>query len=190
MVGVGPALYPDRVTTLGTGAPRWARASLLATLTVLVSVGGHALAGGTVELSLPLLLGGMALGLMCVAAADVRRSFREILAVVLLAQPVLHLLASMGAHGTHGSVEPVSAAMVLAHVGAALVVTVLLAGAERGVWTYAELLRPARLPSVAEPARFEWPTLGVDAAWSTPLVPRWLTQPLSGRGPPVMVSTP
>ncbi|MGB9375315.1 MAG: hypothetical protein WCA82_14290, partial [Jiangellales bacterium] len=77
----------------GTGAARWARAGLLALLTVLISVGGHALAGGTVTLSMPLLLGGAALGALCVAAADVRRSFVEIVGVVLLAQPVLHLLA-------------------------------------------------------------------------------------------------
>ncbi|MGA7688498.1 MAG: hypothetical protein WCA29_04620, partial [Jiangellales bacterium] len=87
----------------GTGAARWARAGLLALLTVLISVGGHALAGGTVTLSMPLLLGGTALGALCVAAADVRRSFVEIVGVVLLAQPVLHLLASMGGHGHAGT---------------------------------------------------------------------------------------
>ena len=73
-----------------------ARAAVLAVLTTLVSLTGHVLAGGAIHVSGPMLLAALALGGMAVAAAEVRRSFPEILAVVLLAQPVFHLLASLG----------------------------------------------------------------------------------------------
>jgi hypothetical protein len=166
---------------------RWTRAGVLAVLTVLISLGGHALAGGSVHLSLPLLLGGAALGALCVAAADVRRSFGEILAVVLTAQPVLHLLASMG-HGAHAATSPVSAGMVLGHVGAALVVSVLLADAERAWWSLAGLLAPRRLPRTI-PLTVDAPTPVVMADRSpAPLYCAGLSMSVRGRAPPVVAS--
>ncbi len=175
--------------TPGTGAARWARAGLLALLTVLISVGGHALAGGTVTLSMPLLVGGAALGALCVAAADVRRSFAEIVGVVLLAQPVLHLLASMGTHG-HGQAAPgtlgVGPGMVLAHVGAALAVSVLLADAERAFWTMAGLMRPVRVPDAPPACRRPVSGLAVVDLAPTPLHSVRLVTGRFGRAPPVV----
>jgi len=177
------------VRTPGTGAARWARAGLLALLTVLISVGGHALAGGTVTLSMPLLVGGVALGALCVAAADVRRSFAEIVGVVLLAQPVLHLLASMGGHG-HGHAAPgtlgVGPGMVLAHVGAALAVSVLLADAERAFWTMAGLMRPVRVPDAPPACRRPVSGLAVVDLAPTPLHCVRLVTGRFGRAPPVV----
>ena len=48
--------YPDAVHPLGQGPTRWLRAGVLVALTVLVSLGGHALAGGTVHVSGPMVL--------------------------------------------------------------------------------------------------------------------------------------
>lgn len=198
------------MSTPGRGPQRWLRAGLLAALTVLVSIGGHALAGGSVHLSLPLLLGGAALGALCVAAADVRRSFAEILAVVLLAQPVLHLLAAMGGHG-HAAAAPGpdpavtggpaigglgigGLGMVLAHIGAALLVSVLLADAERAVWTLAgllaplltPLLAPLRLPHAARRVLLVPVVVPVADRGDTPLLRRLLGSALRRRGPPVV----
>ena len=172
----------------GTGAARWARAGLLALLTVLISVGGHALAGGTVTLSMPLLLGGAALGALCVAAADVRRSFVEIVGVVLLAQPVLHLLASMGGHGHAGADTgaAVGPGMVLAHVGAAVAVSVLLADAERAFWTIAGLMRPVRVPDAPPACRRPVSGLAVVNLAPTPLHSVRLVTGRFGRAPPVV----
>lgn len=139
------------MTAPGKGAARWARAAVLALVTVLVSLGGHALAGGAVHLSMPMLLGALGLGALAVAAADVRRSFAEILVVVLVAQPVLHLLASLGGHGTHASpATGMGVGMLLGHGAAALLVSVVLAGAEAALWSIAGVLSPSRLPT-AEP---------------------------------------
>lgn len=166
------------------------RAGLLAVLTVLISLGGHALAGGSVHLSLPLLLGGAALGALCVAAADVRRSFGEIVAVVLTAQPVLHLLASMG-HGGAAAAPPDSAhvgpGMVLAHVGAAVVVSALLADAERAWWTLAGLLAPLRLPRPVPLVVDALAPVLVGDRRARPLYNVGLTAGVRGRGPPVVV---
>lgn len=136
--------------TPGTGAARWARGGLLSLLTVIISVGGHAVAGGSVHLSMPLLLGGSALAAISVAAAESRHSFAQIFGVVLLAQPVLHLLASMGTHGSSSSGGG-AGVMVSGHVLAALLVSALLADAERSVWTVAGLLAPVRLPGRPTP---------------------------------------
>jgi hypothetical protein len=178
------------VRTPGTGATRWARAGLLALLTVLISVGGHALAGGTVTLSMPLLLGGAALGALCVAAADVRRSFAEIVAVVVLAQPVLHLLASMGGHGHAGpgAVVGVGPGMVLAHGVAAVAVSLLLADAERAFWTMAGLMRPLRMPDTPPACRRPLSGLAVVDCTPTPLHSVRLVTGRFGRAPPMVAA--
>ena len=177
------------MSTPDTGTPRWARAGLLALLTVLISIGGHALGGGEVHLSLPLILGGAALGGICVAAADVRRSFPEILAVVLLAQPPLHLLASIGAH--HGTAGPpsssVSVTMVLAHAAAALVVSVLLADAERALWTLAGLFRLVPIPRPVSLRPLVPARVSVPDGEPTPLAGVLLASSVSRRGPPVVL---
>ncbi len=184
LVAPSGGLYPGWVSTPGKGSSRWARAGVLALLTVLISVGGHAIAGGSVHLSMPMLLGGAALGALCVAAADVRRSFAEIFSVVLLAQPVLHLLASMGGHGADNPALHVTPAMALAHVGAALVVSVLLADAERAFWTLAGLFTPVRLPAPAPVCRCAPPVHSTYDDSPTPLLCLALATTVSRRGPP------
>lgn len=187
LVALLDGLYPGWVTTPGKGSPRLARAGVLALLTVLISVGGHALGGGTVHLSLPMLIGGAALGALCVAAADVRRSFVEILFVVLMAQPVLHLLASMGGHGADSAVLHVTPAMALGHLGAALVVSVLLADAERAFWTLAGLFAPVRLPAPAPVCRCAPAVVSSYDDSPTPLISRTLSSTVSRRGPPMVL---
>jgi hypothetical protein len=178
----------------GRGLARWVRAGVLVALTVLVSIGGHVLAGGTVHLSGPAALGVLALGAMCVAAADTRRSAREILPVVLVAQPVLHLLASMGGHA-HAA-QPVAGTpaatgaglpMVAAHVAGAAVVSLLLAHADRLVWALAGLRVRLAVPAVVPAGPPAWrpvvvphrPALGVPARAALRAVP-------ARRGPPAV----
>lgn len=165
------------------------RAGLLALLTVLISVGGHALAGGTVHLSMPMLLGAAGLGALCVAAADVRRSFGEIFAVVLLAQPVLHLLASMGGHGPHAAPMAMTSTMAAAHVGAALVVSAMLADAERALWALAALFLPVRLPAPAPTCRCAPPAVPTFDDAPAPLFSVALASPVWRRGPPTVLGT-
>jgi hypothetical protein len=158
----------------------------LALLTTLVSLTGHVLAGGALHVSGPMLLAALALGGMAVAAAEVRRSFPEIFAVVLLAQPVFHLLASLGGHGSHASpATGMGVAMVLAHVIGALVASALLAGAESAVWALAGLLAPLRIPSTVPAAVSSRPAVqprGLSATWR----PAWHAGAVLGRGPPVV----
>lgn len=145
------------------------------------------MAGGTVHLSMPLVIGGAALGALCAAAADVRRSFGEIVAVVLLAQPVLHLLASMGGHGHGTAAASLTPGMAAAHVGAALVVSVLLADAERAFWAMAGLFTPVRLPGavpVCRPAPLLLTTYD-DVPAALHSLP--LTSGVSWRGPPMVL---
>jgi hypothetical protein len=145
------------VRSPGQGLLRCTRAGVLVGLTVLVSLGGHVLGGGVVRASAPMVLGVLALAGICVAAAESRRGFGEIFAVVLLAQPVLHLLASMGGHH-HGSTAPASGdglgltpVMIGAHVLAAAALSVLLACADRLLWAFAALARRVALPPVPTP---------------------------------------
>ena len=176
----------ERVSTPSRGAARLARAAALALLTTLVSLTGHALAGGALHLSAAMLLASLALGAMAVAAAEVRRSFPEILAVVLLAQPVFHLLASLGGHGSHASpATGMGAGMVLAHVVGALVASVLLAGAESAVWALAGLLAPLRVPST-EPTGVCTPPRVAPRDASATWRPAWHPGAVLGRGPPVV----
>jgi hypothetical protein len=191
----------------GRGVLRWSRAGLLVALTVLTSLGGHALAGGTVRVSTPMVLGVLALGAMCVAAADTRRSAREIFGVVLLAQPVLHLLAGMGGHphahaGDLGAAvapamtpalagpSPATAVMVAAHVAAAGVLSVLLAAADRVLWALAGLRVRVPVPVVVAgpPPCRPLPLRHDDAC--VPLRSALRCAPRLRRGPPVVAVAP
>jgi hypothetical protein len=135
-----------------------------------------------------MLLAALALGGMAVAAAEVRRSFPEILAVVLLAQPVFHLLGSLGGHGSHASpAAGLGAGMVLAHVVGALVASALLAGAESAVWALAGLLAPSRIPTT-EPMHVSTPSAPQPRDRSATWRPAWHPGAVLGRGPPVAAS--
>lgn len=178
----------DGVSTMSRGPARLARAAALALLTTLVSLTGHALAGGALHVSGPMLLAALALGGMAVAAAEVRRSFPEILGVVLLAQPVFHLLASLGGHGSHASpTTGMGAKMVLAHVVGALVASALLAGAESALWALAGVLAPFRVPAT-EPAGVGAPPSVQPIDGSATWRPAWHPGAVLGRGPPVVAS--
>ncbi|WP_129710809.1 hypothetical protein [Haloactinopolyspora alba] len=99
----------------------------------------HVAAGGAVPTHAGFVLVGALLSVACVGLADRRRSLGEIAAVLLLSQPALHvLLVLAGQHGTDGAVTP-GMTMLLAHVVAAGVLTVLLSGAESVAWSMASL---------------------------------------------------
>ena len=174
----------------GQGLTRWLRAGVLVALTVLVSLTGHALAGGSVHVSGPMLLGVLALGAACVAAAEVRRSFPEILAVVVLAQPVLHLLASMGGH--HGSghapaATGVTTGMVLAHLVAAVLVSALLADADRVLWALTGLVVRV-LPPAVVPLPAPAPQARLVRVPCVPLRSALRSAPRHRRGPPLVLA--
>lgn len=99
----------------------------------------HAAAGGDVTTQPGFVAVALLLCAACVALADQRRSAPEIAAMLVFTQPVLHVLLTLdGHHGTPSSVVP-SAGMALAHVLSAVVLTVLLAGAENVAWSLASL---------------------------------------------------
>jgi hypothetical protein len=182
------------VQSPGHGAARWLRAAALVALTALVSIGGHALAGGPVHVSGPMVLGVLALGAMCVAAADVRRTFPEILAVVLLAQPPLHLLASLGGHDHSAPVSltaesaGITPSMLIAHGAAALLVSVLLADVERLWWALDGLRWRTRLPEYVAAVPVATPTIVPVAAEDVPTASALRAAPRYRRGPPVVVA--
>ncbi len=99
----------------------------------------HAAAGGDVTTQPGFVAVALLLCVACVALADRRRSVLEIAAMLVFTQPVLHVLLTLdGHHSTQSSVVP-SAGMALAHVLSAVVLTVLLAGAESVAWSLASL---------------------------------------------------
>jgi hypothetical protein len=128
-----------RVHTPGRGAARVGRGLTLAGCCLLLATVAHVAAGGAAPGLEPALLGGVMLSLVCVAAADRRRSFAGILGVVAVSQPVLHVLLSLSHEATATATVVPDRGMVLAHVVAGLAVAALLAGAEAAVWALAVL---------------------------------------------------
>lgn len=123
----------------GRGSSRVARGLTLAGSCLLLSAAAHATAGGGAPGLEPALLGAALLSVVCVAAADRRRSFAGILGVVAVSQPVLHVLLSLSHEPAATAAVVPDRAMVLAHVVAGLAVAALLAGAEAAVWALAGL---------------------------------------------------
>jgi hypothetical protein len=134
----------------------------LALGTLVVSVSGHVVGGGSVALGegpigAGTVLGGLLLAAIAVAAAETRRSGWAVLGVVLGAQPFFHVLAEAGGHGgasshAHGAAAGFDSRMVLGHVAAAAVVTVLLTAADRVVWgRWALATRFVRVLRLASP---------------------------------------
>jgi hypothetical protein len=105
---------------------------------LLLPTVAHVTAGGGVPVHLGFLFAAGLLSIACVALADRRRNPAEIAAVLLASQPALHVLLGMAGHG-HGAAPPNGMSMVVAHVIAAGVLTVLLAGAESVVWAMSAL---------------------------------------------------
>lgn len=127
----------------GRGAARVARGAVLATVCLALSLGGHAAGGGQVQLTEGLLFGGLLLSAICVAAAERRRTFAGIAAVVVVSQVVLHLVAQASTH-TATTTQPLE--MIAWHGVAALVASVLLAQGERLAWDLWSLTRLPRIP--------------------------------------------
>lgn len=98
----------------------------------------HVAAGGGAPVDAGFLLVAALLGAACVALADRRRSVLEIGALLLLSQPVFHVVLTLAGHHGTTTVVP-SGSMIAAHLVAAAVLTVVLAGAESVVWSMAAL---------------------------------------------------
>ena len=146
----------------GHAALRWVRALLLAAVMLAAADSGHALAGGA---ALPPALVGPLLVVVAMAAApflDRPASTSRVAALALVGQALLHValqvlalaapmeggamtMSASSAHpmpdGTampHSSLSLLGGAhlgMLLAHVGAAVLVAVWLAAGERAAWT-------------------------------------------------------
>lgn len=106
---------------------------------LLAPTAGHVAAGGGLPTETGFVLAAMLLSVACVALADRRRSALEIGVVLVLSQPAFHVLLSLaGHHGGPPAIAP-DLAMVGAHVLAAAVLTVLVAGGEATLWSLATL---------------------------------------------------
>jgi hypothetical protein len=151
------------VTRPATNAWRLRRGLTLAAACVVLSVGAHVVAGGDVADPGALLVAALLVCSGCVAWADRRRDPFEIISVVVLSQPLLHLALSGGAHPAHATAAAaVTGAPVVAHAGAAVALGALLAGAEAVVWGAAArdsllgvvvVSRLLVVPAVAAPGR-------------------------------------
>lgn len=135
----------------GRGFWRVLRGLILAGVCLVMSLTAHGSAGGTVHLSPGLLLGGLALSVICIAAADARRSFGGIAGVVLTSQVVLHLLAGAGNHLADPVGTELTTEMVAYHVLAAVAVSVLLAHGEQLMWALWDLARLPAMPVLRLP---------------------------------------
>lgn len=171
------------------GRLRAARGLSLSAACLGLPVAAHAVAGGGLPASGPFLFGATLLAVACVALAGRRRSGAEIAAVVFATQPVLHVLLALSSHGT-GSIVP-TPVMLGTHVVAAAAVTVLLAGGERLVWSFAALadtvlLRTAqRLLSRPPTGAASIRKRRVEVAPSRPSI-RGAAHAMQRRGPPVV----
>ncbi|AYY14640.1 hypothetical protein EF847_20030 [Actinobacteria bacterium YIM 96077] len=105
---------------------------------MLIPTAAHMAAGGSAPLDPAFFVACGLLAIACVSLADRRRGPVEIGAVMLLSQPGLHALLAMAGHG-HGDATAGGMAMVLAHVVAAAILTVLLSGGESALWALASL---------------------------------------------------
>jgi hypothetical protein len=129
----------------GRGAWRFRRGLALAAGCTLLSGAAHVVGGGHAPDPGALLVVALLTVAGCVAWADRRRDPAEIVAVVLLSQPLLHLAMAAG-HSPAGGAAPAlpEARMVVAHALAAVLLGILLAGAEALIWSRAAAaaLRP------------------------------------------------
>lgn len=134
------------------------RGLALATACLFTPALAHIAAGGSVAPHLEFLVAAALLSTACVALADRRRNATEIAAVLLASQPALHVLMTIGEHGDEATDIVTEPAMLLAHVCAAGLLTVLLSGGESVLWAMAALsttvllVRVRRLMDVPLPA--------------------------------------
>lgn len=165
----------------------------MAAACLLVPTAAHVAAGGAAPVQAGFLVMAALLSVACVALADRRRSAGEIAALLLLTQPLLHVLLTLGGHGDMTSAVP-GPSMALAHIVSAGTLTILLAGAENVAWSLAALsatvllTRVRRLlarPPLPRPARVVVDSVA-DAA--TPRSVE-LIRSTPWRGPPVPAGT-
>ena len=176
MVGVLPSVLDPR-----RGLARGMRALLLALVTVGVAGAAHTYVDGCLDLT------GLALSLglcwpLAVGVLGRRRSTLALLAWTGAAQVVTHAVVELTCGGTwHAAPFQV----LVAHGGAVVLTTLLLARADAGLWAahalvraFSRLLLPLLLP--APVVRRPLP------APSAPLLPRarWLVSVRALRGPP------
>ncbi len=148
----------------------------------------HVAAGGGVPAQLEFMFAAALLSVACVALADRRRHPAEIGTFLLLSQAPLHLLLSLGGHNHPATVS--TATMILAHVAAAAVLTVLLSGIESVVWAFAALSATVlfdRLRELFQPSPIASPARRVPAAPDGVGYPATLAVATSAprRGPPL-----
>jgi hypothetical protein len=166
---------------------------VVAALSVVVAVGGHVLAGGTVSLQLvsPLL----ALTAVCWLLGEYLAGERALSVVVLAAiQLFVHVTLDAAPMPMHHETMPRgiggSLLMTAAHLTVLLAGVLAITGAHRWVHrvlrTFARLL--PRLPILTPVRRYAAVLLAVPP--SPRLVQRWLTSNVSRRGPPVIRAIP
>ncbi|MET9023628.1 hypothetical protein ABZV93_27015 [Actinopolymorpha sp. NPDC004070] len=152
----------------GSGPLRIIRGALLAVCCTALAVLGHVGAGGEPPPVAALVAGTVIVGAAFAVLADRRRAFGQILAAALVAQVIFHAAFSLAcAHGydlTTGTTltpSPVAGAvaevspgpvMVLAHLGAAVVLAALAAAGETLVWVVFHLLGLVRVPALTLPS--------------------------------------
>ena len=119
--------------TPGRGRLRAARGAALAAACLGLPVVAHVVAGGHAPSPGPFLLAAALFSTACVALAARRLGAGQVVALVLLSQPVLHVLLTLSGH--QDDAWAVDSAMAAWHAAAAVVVGCLLAGAESVVWS-------------------------------------------------------
>ena len=176
---------------------RLLRGLVVAATGVLLAVGGHLLAGGTLSASPALLvLVTLAAG-ACTLWSYRQWSFARLLValcgVQLLVHEAMNLGMGPGLAAGHVADTPFSASpatgaggwlMVAAHAGATAVTAWLLRQGEALIWRLVERLRPRPLwPTVTAPLDLSAPTASSTGSSAT-----WLLVPMAGsqtrRGPP------
>lgn len=137
----------------GHGIARIVRGFFVAHVCLALSAAGHAAAGGPVHLTGQTVVGWLALSVVCVAAAQRRRSFAGIGTVVMLSQVALHVMMTLPSshmdHGMHGgdmALMP-SPMMIGGHIVATALASALLAYGEQLIWALWSWAGLPRVPS-------------------------------------------
>ena len=132
---------------MGRGRARVTRGLVMSAACLFLPSVAHVAAGGALPTHAGFLLAAALLSAGCVGLADRRRSPAEIGALLLASQPLLHVLLVLAGHHGPGAIVP-GAVMLLAHLVAAGVLTVVLSGAEAVAWSLASLSETVLLTRV------------------------------------------
>ncbi len=178
-----------------TGAARWLRGTTVGVAASAVSVGGHVLGAGSAPRLLPLT--GLTAGavLVAVALSGVRWRLAPLMAVLLGAQVVFHVVlaathvhpAAAGRVADLSAAGGVSARMPVLHLVAAVVTALLLRRGEDVCWQLTSAVaRPARVARllVANPVARQLPPLVVALHHAPSVLAHRLVDVAPRRGPP------